>query len=157
MHIGLFQTRKRRIGLMTGTLCLVSVLAACAYWRVWSIDDLRLYLDLRYHSPVAQALWRGGIRQGDRIDGIIALSRPNLVQTIGPFLRISYYPTGDLTPGSISLEGTTLTAKDGRLISAESYGCTFQRTYFDITTVEENSLFKRLLEERNEARLRVAN
>ena len=50
----------------------------------------------------------------------------------------------DMSPGDISLEGTSLTAKDGRLISAGSYGCTFQRIYFDVSTADENALYARL-------------
>ena len=156
MRGGLLRTRKRRIGLLVGTLCLGSVLSACAYWRVRSLNDLSLYLRLRSHSPVAHALWRGEIRPGCRIDQVIAMSRPNLVHTVGPFLRISYYPTGDLSPGSISMECTTLTARDGLLISAGSYGCMFQRTYFDLSTAEEDALFKRLVEDRIEARSEAA-
>ena len=156
MRVGLLRTRKRRIGLLVGSLCLGSVISACAHWGVWRLDDLCLYLRLRYHSPVAHALWRGEIRPGGRIDQVIAMSRPNSVHALGPFLRIDYYPTGDLSPGSISLEGTSLTAKDGRLISAWSYGCTFQRTYFDVSTADENALYEHLLQERMMARSEAA-
>ena len=143
--------RKRRTLLLVGAVCLVSLVSACSYWRIWSYGDFFLYLRLRYHSPVAHALWRGEIRARGRIDSVIAISRPNFRSSLGPFLRIDYYPTGDLSPGNISLEGTSLTAKDGRLIAAGSYGCTFLRTYFDIGTAEENALYERLLEERIKA------
>jgi hypothetical protein len=148
----LLRTHQKRVAVLVGSLCLVSVLQACSYWRIWSYADLSLYLRLRYHSPVAHALWSGAIRPGGRIDRVIAMSRPNLIYTLGPFLRIDYYPTGDLSPDSISLEGTSLTAKDGRLISAGSYGCTFQRTYFDVSTADENALYERLLQKRIKAR-----
>jgi hypothetical protein len=109
--------------------------------------------------PGAELLGRGeprGVRPGARIDRVIAASRPNLVHPLGPFLRVAYYPTGDLSPGSISLEGTSLTAKDGRLISAASFGCTFERTYFDVATAEEDELYERLLQERIKARSQAA-
>jgi hypothetical protein len=122
----LLRTRKRRIVLLVGSLCLVPLVSACSYWRIWGYGDLSLCLRLRYHSPVAHALWRGEIQPGGRIDRVIAMSRPNFRRTFGPFLEVDYYPTGDLSPGNISLEGTSLTAKDGRLIAAGSYGCTFQ-------------------------------
>jgi hypothetical protein len=148
MRKALLRTRKGRIVLLIGSLCLVSLVAVCSHWRIWGYGDLSLYLRLRYHSPVAGALWRGEIQAGDRIDRVIAMSRPNFRRDLGSFIRIDYYPTGDLSPGNISLEGTSLTAKDGRLIAAGSYGCTFQRTFFDVSTAEENGLYERLHEER---------
>lgn len=152
MRGALLRTRKRRITLLVGSLCLVSLLSVCSYLRIWSYKDLTLYLRLHRHSPVALALWRGEVRPGGQIDRVIAMSRPNFRDTLGPFLRIDYYPAGDLSPGSISLEGTSLTAKDGRLISAGSYGCTFERIYFDVSTADENALHTRLLRERIRAR-----
>jgi hypothetical protein len=98
------------------------------------------------------ALWRGEIGPGTEIDEVVACWRPNSTLTLGPFVYIVYYPGGDLPPDVISLAGTALKAKDGRLISAESYGCTFQRTYFDVSTADERALYDRLLQERIEAR-----
>jgi len=148
MRKALLRAHKRCVAMVVASFCLVSLVSACSYWRIWSYADLSLYLRLRYHSPAAHALWRGAIRPGDQIDRVIAMARPNFIDTLGPFLRIDYYPTGDLSPGNISLEGTSLTAKDGRLISAGSYGCTFQRTYFDAATADEKVLYERLLQER---------
>jgi hypothetical protein len=145
MREALLWIRKRRLFVLVGMLCLVS---ACSYWRIWGYGDFLLYRRLSEHSPVAHALWRGEIRAGGQIDRIIAMSRPNFRRTVGPFLRIDYYPTDDLSPGNLSLEGTSLTAKDGRLIAAGSYGCTFERTYFDVSAAEENALYERLLRER---------
>ena len=155
MGRALLRTRKRRITTCAVSLCLVAILSACSYWRIWSYGDLSLYLRLRRHSPVAHALWHGAIRPGSQIDQVIAMSRPNFIDDLGPFLRIDYYPTGDLSPGDISLEGTSLTAKDGRLISAGSYGCTFQRIYFDVSTADENALYARLVQESINARTEV--
>jgi hypothetical protein len=151
MPITLLRSHKRLVVVIVGLFCLVFLVSACAYWRIWSFADLSLYLRLRYHSPVAQALWRGAIRPRDPMDLVIAMSRPNSVRRLGPFLRIDYYPGGDPSPGGINLEGTSLTAKDGQLISAGSYGCTFQRTYFDVATAEEKIMYERLIQERLQA------
>ena len=152
----LLRTRKRRITTCrTVSLCLVAILSACSYWRIWSYGDLFLYLCLRRHSPVAPRPLARAIRPGGQIDRVIAMFRPNFIDSLGPFLRIDYYPTGDLPPGAISLEGTSLTAKDGRLISAGSYGCTFQRIYFDVSTADENALYVRLVQESINARTEV--
>jgi hypothetical protein len=148
MRWDLLLTRKRRIGLLIGVICFTALLAACSRWRVWCYGDLSLYLRLKYHSRVAQALWRGEIRPGDRAEQVIAMSRPNRIHSLGPFFEIDYYPTGDPHPGGINLEGTVLIAKEGRLIAAGSYGCTFQRHYFDVFTPDERALYARLLQVR---------
>ena len=155
MGWALLRTRKRRITTCAVSLCLVAILSACSYWRIWSYGDLSLYLRLRRHSPVAHALWHSEIspREPDR-SGHRHVA-PNFIDDLGPFLRIDYYPTGDLSPGDISLEGTSLTAKDGRLISAGTYGCTFQRIYFDVSTADENALYARLVQESINARTEV--
>lgn len=147
----LLRTRKRRLALLAVTLVIGSLLAACWYWRIWSYRDFSDYLEVRHHAPVALALWRGEIRPETEIGDVIARWRPNATLTLGPFVDIMYYPGGDLRPGVISFAGTALRAKDGRLISAGSYGCTFERTYFDVTTADENALYARLVEERIKA------
>jgi hypothetical protein len=152
MRWALLLTRKWRIGLLIGPLGVAALIAACFHWRVWSYGDLSLYLRLKYHSRVAQALWRGDVRPGDRLEQVIAMSRPNRVDALGPFLEIDYYPTGDPRPDCINLEGTALIAKEGRLIAAGSYGCTFQRQYFDIFTPDERALYAQLLQARIDAR-----
>ncbi len=156
MRGAMLRTRQRRVAVLLGSLCLAALLAACSHWRIWGYGDLSLYLHVRSHSPVAHTLWHGEIRPGDPIDRVIAVSRPNSTHALGPFLSIDYYPTGDLPPGSISLEGTSLTAKDGRLISAGSYGCTFQRSYFDVATADDNALYGHLLQERIKAKSEAA-
>jgi hypothetical protein len=116
---------------------------------VWGYGDLSLYLRLKYHWRVAQALWRGEIRPGDRV---IAMARPNRTHSLGPCVEIDYYPTGDLPPGSINLEGTALIAKEGRVIATASYGCMFQRRYVDVFSPDERALYAQLLRARIEER-----
>lgn len=147
----LLRTRKRRLALLTAALVIGSLLAVCGYWRIGSYRDFSDYLEVRHQAPVALALWRGEIRPRAEIGDVIARWRPNATLTLGPFVDITYYPGGDLRPGVISLAGTALRAKDGRLITAGSYGCTFERTYFDVTTADENALYERLVEERIKA------
>ena len=152
MRWALLLERKRRIGLLIGVICFTALLAACSRWRVWCYGDLSLYLRLKYHSRVAQALWRDDVRPGDRAEQVIAMSRPNRIHALGPFVEIDYYPTGDPRPDCINLEGTALIAKEGCLIAAGSYGCTFQRHYFDVSTPDERALYAQLLRARIDAR-----
>jgi hypothetical protein len=83
-------TRKRRIGIRIGALGVALLIAACFHWGMWSYGDLSLYLRQKYHSRVAQALSRGDVRPGDRAGQVIAMSRPNLIHALGPFVEIDY-------------------------------------------------------------------
>jgi len=143
--------QRRHRAILTGGLGALLLVSACSYWRVWSYRDLIVYCHARSHSPVGGALWRGEIAAGSRIDRVLAMATPHRTNTLGPFLTVYYLPGGVPSPDSICLEGTALTAKDGRLISAASYGCTFQRTYFNVSTTDENELLARLLRERIDA------
>jgi hypothetical protein len=147
----LVKTRFRRITVVVGVAFIALLLCACSYWRVWSYGDLMLYRRMRYHSPVAQALWSGEIAPGTPIDRVLAMASPHRTDALGPFLQVYYFPGGVPAADSICLEGTALTAKSGRLISAGSYGCTFQRTYFDVTTPSDNDLYNRLVQAKIDA------
>jgi hypothetical protein len=155
MRWGWLRRRKSRWAAIAGMLSLCALLATCWCWRVWTPGDYFLYRRLRHHSPVAQKLWRGEIRAGDRVEAIVAYSRPNFAWGIGPFLTVEYYPGGDLSPDSISLEGTSLTARDGRLIRAASYGCNFEKHYFDVSTPNDKALQEQLIRDHRE-RLRAS-
>ncbi len=81
---------------------------------------------------------------------MIAAAPPNRVDTFGPFVSIAYYPGVDprtVTEG-LMLEATTLTAKNGRLISAGSHGCTFERIYFDLFTIDDREVYGRLFQDK---------
>lgn len=148
MRWAIQRVRERRISLLIGVFCVAALITACSHWWVWSYKDLSLYLNLKYHSPVAQALWRGEVRAGDLVERVIAVSRPHRIRAFGPFLQVYYYPNGDSNSDGIHLEATTLIAKDGHLIAAELYGCTFDRQYFNVATPEENALYSQLLQAR---------
>jgi hypothetical protein len=152
----LLSTRARRIGILLAALCLGGLVIACRHWSVWTYDDLILYRRMRAHSPVAQALWRSEIPPGSSVDRVVSMASPHRSVTLGPFREVYYFPGGVPAPDIICLEGTVLIAKDGRLITAGSYGCTFQRTYFNIATPEESALYGRLIQAKIEANQREA-
>jgi hypothetical protein len=76
---------------------------------------------------------------------------PMTTNALGPFLTVYYFPRGVPDADVLCLEGTALTAKDGRLICAESYDCTFHERYFDVATTDDSRLHARLLQERVKA------
>jgi hypothetical protein len=99
---------------------------------MWSYHDLWVYGRVRSHTPLGPALWRGEIGPGARIDNVIAKARPNRTLVRGPFTTLYYFPAHP-GPDSICLEGMVLHARDGRLVSASSYSCTWERGYFEMS------------------------
>ena len=97
--------------------------------------------------PVALDLWCGRIAVGDRIEGVTARAGPHRVTKRGPFVQLFYYPGGPPRGGSICLAGTCVVAKDGKLVAAGSWACTFQHTHFDVISGPDQAEFARLLEQ----------
>ena len=131
-------------------MVVVAVAAVCLAIPLWSKRAYRNYLiarQLRHHPPVALDLWRGRIAAGDRIERLTARARPHRVTKRGPFVQLLYYPGGPPPGGSLSLGGTCVVAKDGKLVAAASWECTFQHTHFDVMSAPDEAEFARLLEQ----------
>jgi hypothetical protein len=130
------------------TMLVVAVAAVCLAIPLWGKTAYRNYQiarQLRY--PVAIDLWRGRIAAGDRIERVTARNRPHRVTKRGPFVQLFYYPGGPPCAGSIPLAGTCVVAKDGKLLAAGSWACTFQHTHFDVTSGSDQAEFAGLLEQ----------
>jgi hypothetical protein len=129
------------------TMVAVAVAAVCLAIPLWGKTAYRNYQiarQLRY--PVAQDLWCGRIAAGDSIERVTARARPHRVTKLGPFVQLFYYPGGPPGAGSMCLAGTCVVAKDGKLVAAGSWACTFQHTHFDVTSGPDQGEFARLLE-----------
>src|SRR5262245_11285672 len=130
------------------TIGAVAVSAFCLAIPLWGKTAYRKYQIARQlHYPVALDLWRGRIAAGDRIERVTDRNLPHRVTKRGPFVQLLYYPGGPPRAGSISLAGTCVVAKGGKLIAAGSWACTFQHTHFDVTTGSDQAEFARLLEQ----------
>ena len=125
----------------------VAVVAGCLWGRSFAIEQyryLQIYRQLR-GQPVALDLWHGRVVQGDDVERLIGRHSPHHMFRRGPYVDLHYYPGGPPSPGDLPNAGTTLMAKDGRLILAGSAGCTFEHVYFDATSPGDIAEFYRLL------------
>ena len=138
-----------RVRLTVRTMMVaVAVAAVCLAIPLWAKTVYRNYQiarQLRY--PVALDLWRGRIAAGERTERVTAWTRPHRVTKRGPFVQLLYYPGGPPSAGSLSLAGTCVVAKDGKLVAAASWGCTFQHTHFDVMSAPDVAEFARLLQQ----------
>ena len=110
----------------------VAVAAVCLAIPLWGRRPYRNYRSavssaIRSPRPLAREN-----RRGDRIERVTARNRPHRVTRRGPFVQLFYHPGGPPRAGSISLAGTCVVAKDGKLVAAASWECTFQHTHFDV-------------------------
>lgn len=134
-----------RVRTMMVAVAVAAVCLAIPLWGQMAYRNYQIARQLRY--PVAMDLWRGRIVAGDRIERVTARNRPHRVTRRGPFVQLFYYPGGPPGAGSISLAGTCVVAKDGKLVAAGSWACTFQHTHFDVTSGSDQAEFARLLEQ----------
>jgi hypothetical protein len=128
----------------------LAVVAVGPWLPSFATASYRNYVILRQlhrHPPVALDLWHGRVAPGDDVERVVTRTLPHCVTRRGPFVRLLYYPGGPPPPGSLSMSGTCIIAKNGVLVSAASWECTFQHTYFDLMSARENAEFSRLLDE----------
>jgi hypothetical protein len=69
----------------------------------------------------------GRIDAGQSVDAVIQLARPHHIDFVGPYAFIEYYEVP-------ALGGLSLTAVDGRTVSARNWTCTGEQVYFDTLT-----------------------
>jgi hypothetical protein len=138
-----------RVRLTVRTMMLAVLVAAVCFaiplWGKTAYRNYQIARQLRY--PVALDLWYGRIAAADRIERVTAQARPHRVTKRGPFVQFFYYPGGPPRAGSICLAGTCVVAKDGKLVAAGSWACTFQHTHFDVMSGPDQAEFARLLQQ----------
>ncbi len=125
----------------------VAVVAGCLWGRSFAIEQygyFRIYRQLP-RQPVNLDLWHGRVVQGDDVERLIGRHRPHQVVRRGPYVELRYFPGGPISPNMLPLAATGLMAKDGRLIYAGSWSCTFEHTYFDATSTHDTAEYRRLL------------
>jgi hypothetical protein len=132
---GIWRTTWFRLVLAVAAVLVVGALGACWHYRVWSYRDYIAYSAVR-RCPGGEDLWHGRVLAGDDLAAFTAAYRPHLSRQVGPYTVLSYYPGGPPQRG-ISLEGLTLTARDGRLLAASAGGCTWGREFFAMSQEEQ--------------------
>jgi hypothetical protein len=109
-----------------------AALLSCAwYYKVWSWYDLQVYRMMSHEChPVWKDLHRGRVHAGQDVEDTIADTKPVRVERYGEFVRLSYQE-------ALSFSGVAITAKDGRLVHAIAWSCTWHREYFDELTEDQ--------------------
>jgi hypothetical protein len=122
--------KKVIIALVTGFGGLILLcFALCIFFRIHSYEDILAYSYMKNMHPIWKDLACRRFVKGDDINDVIAVYPPLWEMKYPPYHRINYeHPA--------SMEGLTLTAKNGRLISAAAGGDCWEFNFF--TSPEED-------------------
>jgi len=131
--------RSSLIYLVTLTaLMTAGLLAFCWHHGVWSWRDWEIYRCMEHEChPVWRDLHAGRIRVGDDVDQVIERTNPAWVEEFENVKILCYKGRG------LAFTGVTITAKDGRLMSAMAWSCTWERRFFDTWDRDEMVAFNR--------------
>src|SRR5262245_46641443 len=124
---------------------VIVVVAVAGLFPVWQIgkcllreQEIVYYMSRECH-PVWRDLYAGRIRAGQSVEETIGRTSPKRVDRLDNFVVLGYQG-GD---GFISFTGVTIIARDGRLIDAEAWSCTWQKRFFrEWTDSEERDFWK---------------
>ena len=133
-------------GLRWAAACVALVagclLLTCWHFGVWSWTDWQIYQEMsRECHPVWKDLYAGRIYQGQPVEEAIASCGPVRVERFENFVLLEVQESGR---EGLCFTGITIIAKDGRLVHAGAWSCTWQRTFFDgWSAAEQESFWKR--------------
>jgi len=65
------------------------------------------------------------VGEGDPVEDLTNIKAPERVENIGPYQQLSYHPDG------LCFTGITIMAKDGKLLLAHAWSCTWQHAFFE--------------------------
>ncbi len=131
----LFTKRLVRNASLIFLVLALSVLATAQYYRIWSFRDYHFYIGMhRECHPVCQDLYHQRINPGDDVEEVIASTNPVRVERFENYIRLNYQE-------GLCFSGVTITAKDGKLVGAAAWSCTWDRTFFDALSQQEWNMF----------------
>lgn len=135
--------KKKKIAIIAGVALLVLLVAACVFFRVRHPKDLYAYVEMAGFSTVWREFAFRRVGPGDSATGLV---RRHLPKRSYEFGRYAVYEYDDAEPGTFAMGGITVTARDGKLLSAYAGSCTWKRTFFETPDSDIESSMKRTCE-----------
>jgi hypothetical protein len=115
---------------MVAMAVLCMCLGACVLTARHYVDSINSY-HMRMQHPVARELYRGTYGPGWDVESLVGRAPPHVVRRRGSYVYLVYYPYRPPARGGLSLAATEILAKDGKLVQAASYDCTWRLVHFD--------------------------
>lgn len=114
-----------RIAIAAIALFVCGGLYLCWHFDIWSWRDWQIYqLMSNECHPVWTELHERRIFPGQSVDEVIAKTNPVRVTAFEDVTWLEYQK-------GLCFTGVTVTARNGRLVRAEAWSCTWQRIFFD--------------------------
>jgi hypothetical protein len=121
----LWVSRWFRSAIFISAACLIVLVSGCAFFRVWRLSDLEAYRGMAAEChPVWRAFAFRKFSRGDSAAELLAKYPPTQREEFG---RYGVYHYGH----DMGYTGLTVTTKDGRLMTAGAWSCTWRFTFFD--------------------------
>jgi hypothetical protein len=138
----------RRSAITAGILALM-LGAGAWYLHIFSFRDVRAYYGMsRECDPVWQELALRRIKPGNDVEELIARTSPARVIRHDEYTTILYH-----SGGGICFTQVSVVAKEGRLISAVAASCTWDHTFFEEMTPEDQRDYLRSFDSKVEQEL----
>jgi len=123
-----------RISACLAVVLLLALLACCGYFGIYRWRDVIAYGGMAAEcDPVWKELALRRVRQGDPVSKLTEIREPSWVLEYGPYQQLEY----GFEPGYLSLTGITVYAKEGKLLTAIAWSCTWDHVFFEDKTEEE--------------------
>ncbi len=131
-----------------GFVAITMLFAACDFFRITHPTDLRTYWLMSQECP---PIWKEfafrQIREGDPVEDFLHQHPPSLYDEFGPYGLYYYFPPG---AGDLAMTGISVSARDGRLVSAEAHSCTWDFQFFGAEEPEMMRQYAEFLRKRYE-------
>ncbi|WP_437227046.1 hypothetical protein SH661x_000146 [Planctomicrobium sp. SH661] len=132
--------------IIAGAAVFSLLIAACLFFRIYGPQDLRTYVAMASEGhPVWRELALRRIRAGHPVDDLLKRYPPSSRSEFGPYGVYDYYQ--DSEPG-LYFTGVTVVARDGKLIQATAWSCTWNSVFFDVPDPSLESQYHEYIEER---------
>lgn len=111
-------------------------LACCWSYRIWSWKQFQVYQAMAHEcDPVWRDLHYGRVQAGDPVEEVITHTHPSRIKRSGQWVVLEYQKEG------LVFTGVRVVARDGRLVGAYAWSCTWRRQFFDTMSEEERAEF----------------
>jgi len=117
--------------LLFATASVLVVLGSAWYFRIWSWRDLVVFQQMsRECHPVWKDLHWARVHAGQDVEEVIAHTGPVSVTRFDRYVELRYQ-------SGLSFTGVRMVARDGQLVDAVAWSCTWHKTFFDELTPSE--------------------
>jgi hypothetical protein len=110
-------------------VALTFIAVGCVFFQIRHPSDVSAYLGM---AAEVHSVWREfAMRRftaGDSAKDLVRLYPPKIAEEFGRYAVYRYHTADD---GSLPMSGLQVTARDGKLLSAQAGSCTWQFTFFE--------------------------